>query len=347
MNNDPGKNEIAEPPAPAAPVLSQSKHSAPLRRFFGAQDVSDLDALVFEALEAKENPYKDENLGKRKTLGLFFMNPSLRTRVSTEKAGRNLGMDVQIINAGSDAWALEFDEGAVMNSNRVEHVRDAAPVLGSFFDIIGLRCFPGLIDRDKDYNEQVFNSFAKFSGAPILSLESATRHPLQSLADLITIKEHSAKAGKAKPKVVLTWAPHIKPIPQAVGNSFAEWMIASGADFTITNPEGYDLAPEFTKGAKIEHNQAKALEGADFVYVKNWSSFTDYGKVFEGGREWMLTESHFAKAPDAKVMHCLPLRRNVELSDEILDGPRSLLTELAANRLWAAQAVLRRMLLSL
>jgi N-succinyl-L-ornithine transcarbamylase len=272
------------------------------------------------------------------------MNPSLRTRISTEKAGRNLGMDVQVLNGSADAWALEFEDGAVMDRSQVEHIRDAAAVMGRYFDIMGLRSFPSLKDRNADYSEKVFHSFAKHANVPFLSMESATRHPLQSLADMATIRQHSTTP---QPKVVLTWAPHVKPLPQAVANSFAEWALAAGHNLTIAHPPGFDLAPDFTQGAKVEHNQAKALEGADFVYVKNWSAYEDYGRVLESAQDWMLTEAKLAAAPNAWVMHCLPVRRNVELPDQILDGPRALMQLQAENRLYAAQAVLRRMLLAL
>ena len=311
-----------------------------MRNFTKAADAGPLSELVQQALELKANPLAYRHLGKNRTLGLFFMNSSLRTRISTEKAARNLGMEVQIMNGGSDTWALEFTEGAVMDGLKVEHIKDAAAVMGSYFDIIGLRCFAGLKNRDEDYAEQVLNGFIKYSGVPLVSLESATRHPLQSLADLVTITENTQKP---KPKIVLSWAPHIKPIPQAVANSFAEWMLASGADLTITHPEGFELAPEFTAGANIEYNQSRALAGADFVYLKNWSAYTDYGLVHPNAENWLLTEKRLAGS-EAKIMHCLPVRRNIEVADELLDGPRSLVQQQAANRLWAAQAVLKQVL---
>jgi len=256
-----------------------------------------------------------------------------------------LGMEAIVLNVGSEGWSLEFAEGAVMNGTSVEHIKDAAPVLGSYFDILAIRSFPKFLNREDDQSEQVMNSFIKFAKVPIVSLESSTRHPLQSLADVITIKENFKE--KRKPKVVLTWAPHIKAIPHCVANSFSEWMVGWGqADFTITHPRGYELSKEFTEGVNIVHDQKSALEGADFVYVKNWSSFEPYGQVLGEYPEWMLTEKSFelAKNKSAKVMHCLPLRRNIELSDEILDGPRSLLTPLAQNRVWSAQAVLSEVL---
>lgn len=312
-----------------------------MQQFTSVQDITDVHALVQEALQLKAQPLAFQQLGKNKTLGLVFMNPSLRTRLSTQIAAQNLGMNVLVINADKDSWALEFTDGAVMDGATVEHVRDAAPVLGSYCDIVGVRCFPGLQSRDTDYSEHIMRQFIRHTGRPYLSLESATLHPLQSLADCITIQEHLPKH---RPKVVLTWAPHIKPIPHPVANSFAEWMCRSEVDFVITHPEGYELDPRFTGHASIEYNQQKALEGADFVYVKNWSSYRDYGKVLCTDADWMLTERHLDPTNHAKVMHCLPLRRNVELSDEILDGPHSLVQMQAANRVFAAQAVLKRML---
>lgn len=312
-----------------------------MQQFTSVQDINDVDALVQEALELKANPYAFQHLGKNKTLGLVFLNPSLRTRLSTQIAAQNLGMNVLVINADKDSWALEFTDGAIMDGTTVEHVKDAAPVLGSYCDIVGVRCFPGLQSREADYSEHIMHQFIRHTGRPYLSLESATLHPLQSLADCITIAEHRPAR---RPKVVLSWAPHIKPIPQPVANSFAEWMNRSDVDFVITHPEGYELDPHFTGNATIEYKQQKALEGADFVYVKNWSSYRDYGKVLCTDADWMLTEQHLQNTHQAKVMHCLPLRRNIELSDEILDGPHSLVQMQAANRVFAAQAVLKRML---
>ena len=314
-----------------------------MKQFTSVQDIPDVSALVQEALLLKAQPLEFQHLGKNKTLGLVFMNPSLRTRLSTQIAAQNLGMNVLVVNADKDSWALEFTDGAIMDGGTVEHVKDAAPVLGSYCDIVGVRCFPGLQSREADYSEHIMRQFIRYTGKPYVSLESATLHPLQSLADCITIQEHRSAR---RPKVVLTWAPHIKPIPQAVANSFAEWMCRSDVDFVITHPEGYELDPQFTGNATLEYDQQKALEGADFVYVKNWSSYRDYGKVLCTDAGWMLTEQHLRNAPNARVMHCLPLRRNVELSDEMLDGPRSLVQQQAANRVFAAQAVLKRMLSS-
>jgi N-succinyl-L-ornithine transcarbamylase len=310
--------------------------------FFSASDVSDLPQLVQEALSLKANPLAFQHLGQNKTLGLVFMNPSLRTRISSQKAGWNLGMQTLVMNAGQDSWAIEFGEGAVMNGSTVEHVKDAAAVLAQYCDILGVRSFAGLMDRVADDGEVVMNSFRRYApDIPLVSLESATLHPLQSLADLITMQEHLPAH---RPKVVLTWAPHIKPLPQAVANSFASFTLAAGYDLTIAHPPGYELNPDFTKGAVITHDQREALESADSVYVKNWSSWQEYGQILSHDTSWMLTPEHLRQTNNAKVMHCLPVRRNVELSDAILDGPNSVVYQQAGNRLWAAQAVLKRML---
>ena len=315
-----------------------------MKLFSSVNDVTDVQALVKEALHLKQNPYSYQNLGKNKTLGLVFLNPSLRTRMSTQKAGINLGMNVMVLNMDKEGWALELQDGAIMNGSTVEHIREAAAVLGQYVDIIGVRSFPGLKDRDADYSEDIFNKFVKYCGVPVVSLESATRHPLQSLADLVTIEELKTKP---RPKVVLTWAPHVKALPQAVPNSFAEWMCKADVDFTIAHPEGYELCPDFTRGATITHNQKEALADADFIYVKNWSAYEPYGKVFDGYNDWMLTNDSLKNTNNAKVMHCLPVRRNLELSDEILDGKNSIVIHEAGNRVWAAQAVLKQMLESL
>jgi N-succinyl-L-ornithine transcarbamylase len=319
-----------------------------MKKFFSVADVDSLDAIVKEALELKANPNANEALGKHKMLGLVFLNPSLRTRLSTQKAAMNLGMNVMVMNMDKDGWALETQDGVVMNGTTVEHIREAAAVMGEYCDILGLRSFPSLKDKEADYNEDLFNKFIKFCGVPVVSLESATRHPLQSLTDLITITEHKKVA---KPKVVLAWAPHVKALPQAVPNSFAEWMSKAQeqglVDFTVAHPEGYDLAEDFTKGATITNNLDEALAGADFVYVKNWSSYKEYGQVYPVSENWMMDNTKLALTNDAKVMHCLPVRRDLELSSEILDGPNSLVIKEASNRVWAAQVVLKRMLESL
>lgn len=314
-----------------------------MKNFTAVQDVADLNELVHEALQLKQNPYADKKLGKNKTLGLLFLNPSLRTRMSTQIAAVNLGMQVMVMNLDKEGWALETQDGAVMNGSTVEHIKEAAAVMGRYCDIIGIRSFPKLLNREEDYSEDLLHKFITYSNVPVVSLESATRHPLQSFADLLTITENKP-AGK-RPKVVLTWAPHVKAIPQCVANSFAEWMGQADVDLVITHPEGYELAEEFTRNAKqVTNNQQEALQDADFVYVKNWSSYTHYGQVLTDGEGWMLTNEKLKVTNNGKVMHCLPVRRNVELSDEILDGPDSLVLEEANNRIYAAQAVLKRLL---
>ena len=298
--------------------------------------------LIDLASAYKANPILHAEKGKGKRVGCIFLNPSLRTRVSTQIAAQQLGMEAIVLNMEKEGWALELQEGAIMNKSTVEHIKDAAGVLGSYFDILAIRAFPSLTQKEEDVTDFVLHQFIKYCKIPVISLESAIRHPLQSLADQLTIQE-SAK-GKKNPKVVLTWAPHIKAIPHAVANSFAEWTLGMGHDLTICHPEGYELDPEFTQGATLTNNQSEALQGADFVYVKNWSAFNDYGKILCTDERWMLTEAHLKHAPEAKVMHCLPVRRNIELSDEILDGPRSLVQQQAFNRVFAAQAVLSKLL---
>ena len=317
-----------------------------MNQFTSVNDVQDIGQLVKDALALKESPYAHQHLGKNKTLGLVFLNPSLRTRLSTQKAALNLGMNVMVMNMDKEGWALETQDGVVMNGTTVEHIREAAAVMGQYCDVLGLRSFPKLLNRDEDYNEDFFNKFIKYCKVPVVSLESATRHPLQSLADLVTIKETWKSANK--PKVVLAWAPHIKALPQAVPNSFAEWMCRAQQegmlDFTIAQPKGYELSEDFTPGAHITHNLDEALAGADYIYVKNWSSYKEYGKVLTYPEGWMLNNDKLKGTNDAKVMHCLPVRRDLELSSEILDGPNSLVIHEAGNRLWAAQAVLKQML---
>ena len=314
--------------------------------FISVNDVDNINALVQQALRYKADPFADKQLGAGKRIGLLFLNPSLRTRLSTQVAASNLGMEAIVFNVDKEGWALEFSEGAIMNGTTVEHIKDAAPVLGQYFDILCVRTFPSLQNREDDYAETVISQFIKYAGVPIVSLESATLHPLQSLTDVITIKE--TYKGTAKPKVVLTWAPHVKALPQCVANSFAQWIGAWGeTDFVITHPEGYELDEKFTKNATISTNQDEALKDADYVYVKNWSTYHDYGKIISDDTDWMLTHKKLAITNDAKVMHCLPVRRNVELSDEILDSKNSLVTKQAGNRVWAAQAVLSEIIKSI
>jgi N-succinyl-L-ornithine transcarbamylase len=310
-----------------------------------------INALVKKALAYKANPFVDNALGENKRIGLLFLNPSLRTRLSTQVAAKNLGMEAIVFNVDKEGWALEFEEGAIMSGNTVEHIKDAAPIMGKYFDVLAIRTFPGLQNREDDYSEMYINQFIKYAGVPVVSLESATLHPLQSLTDVVTIQEdlyQKLATSNRKPKVVLTWAPHVKALPQCVANSFAQWMTAWGeVDFVIAHPEDYELAEKFTNGATITHNQDEALKDADYIYVKNWSTYNDYGKVYENDPKWMLTNDKLALTNHAKVMHCLPVRRNVELSDEILDGNNSLVTTQAGNRVWAAQAVLSEILKSL
>jgi len=318
-----------------------------MKHFISVSDVGNVGALVAKALQYKLSPYADLHLGRGKRIGLLFLNPSLRTRLSTQVAASNLGMEAIVFNVDKEGWALEFQEGAVMNGTTVEHIKDAAPVLGQYFDMLAIRTFPSLKNREDDYSELFIKQFIRFAGVPVVSLESATLHPLQSLTDLVTIQESLVQhpLPNKKPKVVLTWAPHIKPLPQCVANSFAEWVNAwGGAEFVITHPKGYELDEKFTKGATIEYDQQKALAGADFVYVKNWSSYQQYGQMLCSDESWMLTNQSLQGTNNAKVMHCLPVRRNIELSDEILDGENSLVTQQAGNRVWAAQAVLAEIL---
>lgn len=313
-----------------------------MKNFISVKDVTDIDALVAKAKAYKANPFADKTLGAGKRIGLLFLNPSLRTRLSTQVAASNLGLETVVFNVDKEGWAMEFEEGAIMSGTTVEHVKDAAPILGNYFDMLCIRAFPSLKNKADDYSEEVMNAFMKYAGVPIVSLESATLHPLQSLTDILTISEHTQSK---KPKIVLTWAPHIKPLPQCVPNSVAQWVNAwNKADFVITHPEDYELDEQFTKGATITHNQSEALKDADFVYVKNWSTYTDYGRIYTNDPSWMLTSEKLKLTSNAKVMHCLPVRRNVELSDEVLDSANSIVTQQASNRVWAAQAVLAEIL---
>ncbi len=314
-----------------------------MKHFISVNDVNDINAVVKKALAYKADPFADKTLGQNKRIGCLFLNPSMRTRLSTQIAAQNLGMETIVFNVGSEGWSLEFEEDVIMNGTSVEHVKDAAPIMGKYFDILAIRTFPSLKNRDEDYSEFFINQFIKYAGIPVVSLESATLHPLQSLTDIITIQETFKE--KRKPKIVLSWAPHVKPLPQCVANSFAQWVNAWGeAEFVIAHPVKYDLAEHFIHGATITHNQDEALKNADYVYVKNWSSYNDYGKILSNDASWMLTNDKLSLTNDAKVMHCLPVRRNVELSDAILDGPNSIVTQEAANRVWAAQAVLSEIL---
>ncbi len=312
-----------------------------MEHFFNVHDVADINALVSEAFYCKQNPKADALLGKYKSLGLIFMNPSLRTRLSTQKAGINLGMDVMVMNFSGEGWALQTEDGVIMNGDKAEHIKEAAAVVGEYCDIIGLRSFPGLKNRELDYSDHVINAFIKYAGVPIVNLESATVHPCQSLADVMTIEETKQTP---RPKVVLTWAPHPRALPQSVPNSFAEWINRMDYEFVIANPEGYDLSPEFVGSAKVVHKPEEAYKGADFIYAKNWSSFGRYGEILSHDPDWMVDERKMKNTNNAKFMHCLPVRRNVVVSDAVIDSKNSIVIQQAANREWAAQAVLKTIL---
>lgn len=312
-----------------------------MNHFTTIHDVEDPLSLVRKAQAFKEKAFQPD-LHRDKTVGLIFMNPSLRTRLSSIKAVQNLGAQAIVLDVTKDGWALEFEDGVVMNGDKAEHIKEAAAVMGSYFDVLAIRTFPGLNNKASDYSESVINAFLSHSKVPIVSLESATRHPLQGLTDLMTINEHWN--GQGKPKVVMTWAPHVKALPQAVPNTFAEWMNAAPVDFVVTHPEGYELDDAFTGQANIEHDQKKALEDADFVYVKNWSSFEPYGKVLSQDESWRFSMSHLKLTNNAKVMHCLPVRRGVVMDDEVLDGSNAIHIDQAANRVFAAQAVFNELL---
>lgn len=320
-----------------------------MRKFFNVQDIGDLSKALEEARQVKANPFAWKKLGEDKTILLVFFNNSLRTRLSSQKAALNLGMNPIVLNVGQDSWKLETELGVVMDGDKSEHLREAIPVMSSFCDMIGVRSFAGLEDREFDYAETILNQFVEYSFKPVISLESATVHPCQAFADLITIEEFKKKK---RPKVVLSWAPHPKALPQAVPNSFAEWMNAADVDFVITQPEGYELDPAFAGNATIEYDQMKAFEGADFIYAKNWSCPgvtrpEDYGKILSKDMGWTVDSKHMAVTDNAYFMHCLPVRRNMIVSDEVIDSPGSLVIPEAANRVVSAQVVMKRMLESL
>ena len=320
-----------------------------MKTFFHVNDIGDLGAALEEARQVKATPFAWKQLGQDKTIMLVFFNSSLRTRLSSQKAALNLGMNPIVLNIGQDSWKLESEMGVVMDGDKSEHLREAIPVMTSYCDLIGIRSFAGLKDREFDYNESVLRQFIEYGGKPVISLESATVHPCQAFADLITIEEYKEKK---RPKVVMTWAPHPNSLPQAVPNSFAEWMNAADVDFVITHPRGYELDPAFVGNARVEYDQMKALEGADFVYAKNWScpGVTDpaqYGKVLSKDRSWTVDERHMAVTDNAFFMHCLPVRRNMIVSDAVIDSPRSIVIPEAANRTVSAQVVMKRMLESL
>ena len=317
-----------------------------MRHFTSITQLPDLKAALEEAKYVKQNPFADQELGRNKTLLMVFFNNSLRTRLSTQKAALNLGMNVIVLDVNQGAWKLETERGVIMDGDKSEHLLEAIPVMGSYCDVIGVRSFAQFASKEDDYNEVILNQFIKYSGKPVFSMEAATRHPLQTFADLITIEEHKTKE---KPKVVLTWAPHPKALPQAVPNSFAEGLLMTDYEFVIANPEGYDLATEFTRGAKITHNQNEALKGADFVYAKNWSAYEgdNYGKVLNQDRNWTITSEKMALTDNAFFMHCLPVRRNMIVSDDVIESPQSLVIPEAANRVVSAQTVLKEILKSL
>ncbi len=307
-----------------------------MKKYTNISDISNLSETIMQAISLKNNPFLYSELGKHKTLVMLFFNTSLRTRLSTEKAARNLGMEVMILNV-NDAWQLEFEDGTVMNTNTSEHIKEAAQVISQYADVIAVRAFPTLKDKKKDESEYVLNSFVKYASVPVINMESATSHPLQALTDAITISELTTKV---KPKVVLSWAPHPKALPQAVPNSFVEMMQLVEVDFCITHPKGYELNPEITKNSQINYNQEEALKDADFVYVKNWSSYKEYGQILSQDDNWRMTK---AKLGGAKFMHCLPVRRNVVVDDAVLDSDQSIVMQQANNRTYAAQVVLKQL----
>jgi N-succinyl-L-ornithine transcarbamylase len=314
-----------------------------MRHFTSIKQLEDLEKTLQEARYVKENPYADQDLGRNKTLLMIFFNSSLRTRLSTQKAALNLGMNVIVLDVNQGAWKLETERGVIMDGDKPEHLLEAIPVMGSYCDIIGVRAFAGLQDRDHDYNEVIINQFIRYSGKPVFSMEAATRHPLQTLADILTIEEHKKTA---RPKVVLTWAPHPKALPQAVPNSFAEGINMTDYEFVITHPRGYELAPEFVGRAVVEYDQRKAFEGADFIYAKNWSAYAgeNYGKILCTDRDWTVDAEKMALTNDAYFMHCLPVRRNMIVTDEVIESPRSLVIPEAANRVVSAQTIIKEIL---
>ena len=312
-----------------------------MRHFTSVKQFEDLKQALEAAKYVKANPFADQALGKNKTALLVFFNNSLRTRLSTHKAAMNLGLTVLVLDVNQGAWKLETERGVVMDGDKSEHLLEAIPVMGSYADVIGVRSFARFESKEDDYNEAILNQFIQYSGKPVFSMEAATRHPLQTFADILTIEEHKKKD---RPKVVMTWAPHPKALPQAVPNSFAEGMSISDYEFVIANPEGYDLAPEFTRGIKVTHNQDEALEGADFVYAKNWASYEQYGQVLSRDRSWTVTKEKMALTNNAFFLHCLPVRRNMIVSDDVIESPQSLVIPEAANRVVSAQTVLKMIL---
>jgi N-succinyl-L-ornithine transcarbamylase len=311
-----------------------------MKQFITIDDVENPLQLAYDGIKLKTGGYRKTKPGSDKVLGLVFFNSSLRTRMSMTRAAYNLGMHVMTLNVSQDSWQLETEDGVIMNTTKAEHIREAAAVMGNYCDILGVRSFPTLEDKEKDYTEHLVKAFAKFGNVPVINMESATVHPLQSLADLMTILENKKSEN---PKVVMTWAPHVKSLPQSVPNSFAQWMIATGLKLTICQPKGLELSNEFTNGAEISYDQDQALKNADFVYVKNWSSFHEYGKAYHH-KEWMVTAEKMELTNEAFAMHCLPVRRNVVISDEVLDSDRSIVLKQAENRVYSAQIVLKKII---
>jgi N-succinyl-L-ornithine transcarbamylase len=312
-----------------------------MRHFTSVNDINDLRKALDVAFDVKKNPFAYSHLGRNKTMVLIFFNSSLRTRLSTQKAAMNLGMNTMVLNVNEDGWKMESELGVIMDGDKPEHLREAIPVIGEYCDIIGVRSFARFENRDDDYQEKILNQFIEFSGVPVVSMEAATRHPLQSFADLMTIEELKTKP---RPKVVLTWAPHPRALPQAVPNSFVEWMKKADYDLVVTHPEGYELAPEFMGNLKVEYNQKKAFESADFIYAKNWASYTDYGKILSKDMNWTVDAAKMALTDNARFMHCLPVRRNMIVTDEVIESAASVVIQEAANREWSAQAVLKMIL---
>ena len=312
-----------------------------MKQFLTLDDLPDLDQAIKEGIALKKEPYKWEALGKQKTLGMLFFNPSLRTRLSTQKAAQQLGIKTMIMNFSNEAWAVEYEDGTQMSGLRSEHIREAAAVISQYCDVVAIRAFASLTDKEKDEQELVLSSFIKYATIPVINMESATAHPLQALADAITLKEHQQNK---RPKIVLTWAPHPKALPHAVGNSFTRMIQKIEADFVIAQPEGYELNPEITGNTPLVYNQEEAFQGADFIYTKNWCSYSDYGKILKTDDEWMVTAEKMKLTNKAKFMHCLPIRRNIVAADAVLDSPNSLVIEQANNRTFAAQVVLKKIL---
>lgn len=312
-----------------------------MNHFLNSKDVLSLPDLIDEAKEVKANPFAWKSLGKNKSVCLLFLNPSLRTRLSSQRAAQNLGLDAVVLDVNSGGWKLEFADGIIMNGDSAEHIKEAAAVIGAYFDIVAIRAFAELKNQKEDYSEKVLSAFIKYCGVPVINMESSTGHPLQALADLVTIEQNKKVA---KPKVVLSWAPHPRALPQAVANSFVEWMSIADVDLTITHPKGYELSPEFIGDLTPEYDQKKAFDGADFVYAKNWSSYSEYGKILSNDPEWMISNEKMKVTNDAKFMHCLPVRRNVVVEDVVLDGPNSLVIEEAKNRIVSMQTILKKIL---